>query len=173
MASDFTTKHYIVETSDIKATKAGHIFSLRDAVSNMDNGILVKVGALVTGTTEVFTAVTPVATDGGLVLIADVALMYDQYTTLQGAEYNYYNEAGKDTRAYELVKNDRYGVSVGAVTALVPATGLVTGAFITNDGRKYKEIATVAGTEGYVAQVMFTKKFGANDTRVYVRVIKN
>lgn len=167
-----TKRHFIVETSDVKSTKAGHIFSVKDADTNMDNGELVKIDKLIAGETEVFSVKTPAETDKGVVLINTPALMYDTSTTLRGAEYNFYNEAGSVARAYELVAGDRFGVSIGAVTLL--AESIVVGNYVVCDGaRKYKEKASVEGTEGFVAQVMFTKKFSNGETRVYLRVIQN
>lgn len=176
MASDFNKRHFIVETSAVASARAtGHIYSVKSA-TNMDNGMLAKLGNIVTGEREIFEVTAPKLGDK-VVLINNPALIYEQYTTLQGAEYNYFNEAGSIVRAYDLIENDRFSVSVEAFTAITPDTGLVvenTTNYIVNDGTgKYKEVATLEGTEGFVGQVMFTKTFGLNDTRVYIRVIQN
>lgn len=173
MASDFNRKHFIVETSDLASTRgAGHIYSVKSE-TNMDNGVLAKLGNLVQGEREIFAVTAPALADK-VVLIANPALIYEQYTTLQGAEFNYYNEAGEVVRAYDLTAGDRFGVSKEAFIALDEETGLAENVYVVNDGTgKYKEVATLAGTEGFVGQVMFTKSFGLNDTRVYVRVIQN
>lgn len=172
MGQDLTKRHFIVETSDVKATKAGHIYSVKDTENNMDNGELVKIDKLIAGEKEVFSVKKPAETDKGVVLINTPALMYDTSTTLRSAEYNFYNEAGSVARAYELVAGDRFGVSIEAVTAL--STAPVDGNYVVCDGnRKYKEKASLAGSEGFVAQIMFTKAFGNGEKRVYLRVIQN
>lgn len=174
MASDFNKRHLIVETSRIKATKAGHIYSVKDVENNMDNGELVLVGDLIVAEREIYEAKTPTVEDKGVALIADVPLIYEQVTTAQGAEYNYYNEAGKATRAYELVKDDVYGVSVEAITPINVEAGVVDGNYVVNDGsRRLKEVATLDGTEGFVGEILYKRTFGVGDTRVYIRVIQN
>lgn len=174
MASDFNKRHFIVETSKVKATKVGHMYSLKDTEKNMDNGELVLVGDLIQGEREIYGVKTPALADKGVVLINTPALIYEQYTTLQGAEYNFYNGAGEVARGMELTKDDVYGVSIEAVTPIDEEDGIVVNNYVVNDGnRKLKEVASLTGDEGFVGQILFTRTFGAGDTRVYIRVIQN
>lgn len=106
---DNTKRHIIAESSKLKATIAGHIFSV-EADANIDNGRLVALGDYAGD--EYYEMKTPTAKDA-VVLLLQVPLIYQEYTRLDQAEYNFTNAKGDIVRAYELVKGDIFTVTAG------------------------------------------------------------
>lgn len=106
---DNTARHIIAESSKLKATIAGHIFSV-EADAQIDNGRLVALGDYAGD--EYYKMATPKATDA-VVLVLQVPLIYQEYTSLDQAEYNFTNAKGDIVRAYELVKGDIFTVTAG------------------------------------------------------------
>lgn len=102
------------------------IFSLQ-ATKDIQNGAIVGKGELVTGESQIYTALDDV-TDG-MFLALNPAWSYKNGVTDQNEE-NYVNVANKAFRAYRLKKDMKYGVyniedtfEVGDVVKYDPATG--------------------------------------------------
>ena len=81
----------------------------------IDNGNVLKVGALVDGEREVFVGSEPASTDsvGDIVLVASPEVMYDE--RLHNLD-DFYNEAGKIARAYRLHSKDIFSVTADALS---------------------------------------------------------
>lgn len=89
----------------------------------IDNGHILKVGALLSGEREVFEGSTPAANDSlaDVVLIASPEVMYDE--RLRDLD-DYYNVAGKICRGYRLHSGDVFSVTKEALAgASAPAVG--------------------------------------------------
>ena len=83
--------------------------------TDIDNGCVLKVGALEEGEREVRIGTTPAADDAlaDIVLVASPEVLYDE--TVRGLE-NYYNEAGKICRGYRLHQGGIFSVTKAALT---------------------------------------------------------
>lgn len=91
----------------------------------IDNGNVIKLGALETGSREVYTGTTPAAGDAlkDIVLIASPEVMYDERIH-DLAQFT--NAAGTIARGYYLHTNDIFSVTKEAlVGAEIPAVGNV------------------------------------------------
>ena len=91
----------------------------------IDNGCVLKLGALKTGEREVFVGAVPAADDDlkDIVLVASPEVMYDE--RVRGLE-NFFNEAGRICRGYRLHKGGIFSVTKAALDgAATPAVGNV------------------------------------------------
>lgn len=171
------TKYGYAESSALAATNGdGHIYSVIDMDNDLENGMLVTLTDPID--MENYNIKTPAKTDG-VVLVLDVIVPYDQSTSEAAHEYYYNFEAGRSTRAYNLIKNDRYAIAdymvktiAGEGNAAVPGNYLVV-----NENRKYTEIAKDDASfnideYGFVAQIVEIA-VKSNLTLYRLRVIKN
>lgn len=116
----FTPKHGVAESSDLKATLAGHIFNMR-AAEDIDNGSFAALGDF-EGTTatsygaDVWAAKKPAKADK-VFLILSSPLIYEEGTAQCQDEANFYNARGDVMRAYELVPYDKFALSAEAFAA--------------------------------------------------------
>ena len=133
MASNYTnflttaTKHAVAGSSKLKATTAGHIYNIQIA-KDMDNGSIVAKGDYVkpdiykakdsTGFAGVILDqaangnwYVEVTTPGDALLVLQVPLIYEEYTTAMQHESNFYNANGDVVRAYELYAGDIFELS--------------------------------------------------------------
>lgn len=169
------TKFGYAESSNIKATKAGHIFDVIQEGAALENGMLKKLGEL----DEILEVrnVTNAANKDKVVLILSALVGYDNSTTANAQEWYYRKEEGEVARAYEVVEEDRFAIADYMVTALgeTPAVGN-TVVLNPADGF-YKEIAatadaTTAGSYGFMARIEGVEVKGEL-TLVRLRVIQN
>lgn len=124
------TKHAVVRTDNLYATdvRAG-LVSIQYLGANgstptaIENGSVLKVGALKTGEREVYVGSAVAAADkiDDIVLVASPEVMYDEH------KHNldeFINEAGKNCRGYRLHTGDIFSVTKEAlVGAGTPAVG--------------------------------------------------
>lgn len=120
--------HAVVRTDKMFGTdnRAG-IVSVRYQPSNVktaiDNGNVVLLGDLETGSREIYKGATPAANSplGSVVLVASVEVMYDEHKhNLDEFE----NEAGAIARGYYLHQNDIFSVTKDALDGVAsPAVG--------------------------------------------------
>lgn len=164
------TVYGYAESSDIKATTAGHIFSVVDEDNDLENGMIVKLGEI-TEPDEIYSIDDAAKTDK-IVLILDPAINAELSTKAANAEIYYHIPAGKVARAYEIVEHDRYAISDNLVTALDKTAGAKKGNYLVVDGRKYKEIASMDDSYGFVAKIV-NKVAKSNLTILRLDVIKN
>lgn len=119
----------VVRTDKMFATdnRAG-LVSVRyqpgDTMTAIDNGNVVKIGALEEGSREVYKGVTPAADDAikDIVLIASPEVMYDERKRNLD---EFQNSEGAIARGYHLHTNDIFSVTKEALTGDEPAVGKV------------------------------------------------
>lgn len=119
----------VVRTDKMFATdnRAG-LVSVRyqpgDTMTAIDNGNVVKIGALEEGSREVYKGVTPAADDAikDIVLIASPEVMYDERKRNLD---EFQNAEGAIARGYHLHTNDIFSVTKEALTGDEPAIGKV------------------------------------------------
>jgi len=120
--------HAVVRTDRMEGTgDRNSLVSIKYIVSTtptaIENGNVLKRGALVDGEREVFAGATPAADDAleDIVLVATPEVMYDE------RKHNlddFINEADKIARAYHLRKGDIFSVTKEALDgAATPAVG--------------------------------------------------
>lgn len=126
---DFSKKYAVAGSSKLKATIAGHIWNIVVQDEILENGSIVSRGDYVKPETykqaaapTAFEAkVLEQAANGnwyvevvkpeGALLVLQVPVIYENYTTRMGHESNFYNEAGDIVRAYELYAGDIFELS--------------------------------------------------------------
>ena len=108
----------------------------------IDNGNVVKIGALEEGSREVYKGVTPAANDAikDIVLIASPEVMYDERKRNLD---EFQNAEGAIARGYHLHTNDIFSVTKEALTGDEPAVGKVVELAA---GTKLNVTASAAGT---------------------------
>ena len=166
------TKYGYAESSDLRATLAGHIHSVVNETLPLENGMLMKLGKMVKSQ-ELYDVQLPAEGDK-IVLILSALCPYETYTKLMQHEMYLRKEAGEEARAYEIEPMDRYAVADYCITPIGekpakdnlvvvdPATGF------------YKEIAADAETDsyGFVAEIEEIV-YKSNLTLAHLRVLKN
>ncbi|MBQ7999762.1 MAG: hypothetical protein IJ298_00915 [Ruminococcus sp.] len=119
----------VVRTDKMFATdnRAGLVsvrYQPSDTMTAIDNGNVVKIGALEEGSREVYKGVTPAANDAikDIVLIASPEVMYDERKRNLD---EFQNAEGAIARGYHLHTNDIFSVTKEALTGDEPAVGKV------------------------------------------------
>ncbi|MEY8365744.1 hypothetical protein AALA22_08890 [Anaerovoracaceae bacterium 41-7] len=169
-------KYGYAESGEIAATYGSHhIHSVIDEENDLENGMLVVLDGDID--VENRSIKTPTATDK-VSLVLDVILPYDQSTTARQAEYYYCHEAGKPTRVYDLVENDKFPICDYLVTAPIAGAGKACekgNYLVADENRKYKEVAAAsfeADNVGFAA-VIQDIEYKSNLTLYRLRVVKN
>lgn len=140
-------EHVVAESSLLKATGTGHIYSL-EAIADTDNGSIVSRGNWVED--QVFKAAAYAAGKQPLFVLTPPMGYNSDRRSYQDEKY-FYNATGERMRAYELCEGDIFTVSANAITAL--ATDPVIGNYVSVSAGLYVEAAT-AGTTGFVGQIL-------------------
>lgn len=140
-------KHVICESSLLKATTTGHIYSLK-MIANTDNGSIVSRGDWVED--QIFNAKAYAAGEQPL-LVLTTPYGYNSDRRSYQDECNFYNATGEIARAYELCEGDIFTVSSEAITALAGAPVLKNYVSVSNG--LYQEAAT-PGQTGFVGQII-------------------
>lgn len=138
----------VVRTDKMFATdnRAG-LVSVRyqpgDSMTAIDNGNVVKLGALEDGSREVYKGVTPAVGDNikDIVLIASPEVMYDEHKRNLD---EFQNAAGDIARGYHLHTNDIFSVTKEALVGETPAVGSVVEL---TAGTKLNVVSSATGTE--------------------------
>lgn len=121
------TKHAVCGSSKLKATTAGHIYNIK-IEQDLDNGSVVAKGDYVapeyykakdsTGFAGVILDKAAngnwyieVTDPGDALLLLQVPMIYEEYTTRMQHESNFYNASGDIVRAYELYEGDIFELS--------------------------------------------------------------
>lgn len=169
------TKFGYAESSNLKATKAGHIFDvIQDGVA-LENGMLKKLGEL----DEVLEVrkVADAAAGDKVVLILSALVGDDGSSTVNLQEWFYRKEDGEVARAYELEAEDRFAVADYMIDALSDSVVVGNTVALDTTTKFYKEIAAssdaeTAKTNGFMARIEGVENKGALNL-VRLRVIQN
>ena len=141
------TEHVVAESSLLKSTISGHIYSL-EAIADTDNGSIVSRGEWIES--QVFKAKNYTASEQPLFVLTP-PLGYNSSRRAYQDEKYFYNATGERMRAYELCEGDIFTVSANAITPL--AADPVVGNYVSVDSGLYKEAAEAGGT-GFVGQIV-------------------
>lgn len=167
------TKYPVARVSKVKDD--AHIYDLLDTANIIYQGANLVPGDHVDGDLQTRVAKTPAVGDA-IVFACDVPLIYKDYTSLDQAEWQFYNKVGKITKCYEVGKDDVLGVSDYAFTTVVAeGQAPAIGNYVVVDGaRGWKELVSGAdvSTYGFVAKVIGYEKYQF-DTVVLFEVQKN
>lgn len=168
-------KHMVARSSKIKATDAGHLYDLIDKTNDVEQGMNIKVGDHTGDGYQERVALTPSAKDQ-IVFVCDTALIYEDNKKSDQLEWKYVNVAGKDFRAYEIVKDDIFGVSDYGFSVVADETEPCKfGNYVVVDGaRKYKELAEkpLETEYGFIGRIVGYEKYQF-DTIVLIETIQN
>ena len=170
-------KHAVFVSSDIRATRAGHMLNLVHT-EDCDNGTIWAKGepSKDKNSREVYKAAAAKTTDK-VYVIGSVPLLPRARNKVEAAETNFYNEAGSIMRAYALEPDDRFEVSVSLVKAA--DSEVKVGQFVIADAAtagKYEEKATDEGTAAFIAVIREIKTYGYGagaDKRMLIEVVRN
>ena len=165
------TKYGYAESSGLKSTIAGHIYSIQNDNLAIENGTLWKKGNIKTNK-EIYSVEKPAKGDK-VVLALSALYAYDTTTTLGQHEMFLRKEAG------EVAEDDRYAIADYMVTPATTDTAPVKDNYIVyNDASgaktEYKEIASSGSIDGYgFVAVIEEVEYKSNLTLVRLRVIRN
>lgn len=134
-------KHAVAESSLLKATKVGHMYSLK-CHKDLDNGSIVAVGDWVEA--QVFNSKDYVAGEHP-VLVLTTPIGYNSDRRVYQDEQYFYNAKNEVARGYELYDGDIFTVS-DIMFAGDPAVGKFIDATFT--------VAESAGDSGFVGEII-------------------
>lgn len=149
-------KHAVVRTDNMSGTDVRsqlvsivYMGTSGDTATEIDNGNVLKVGALVSDEREVYiggdVAVDTAITD--VVLVASVEVMYDERKKNLD---EYVNEAGKICRGYRLNHGDTFSVTAEALIG-TPAVGDIVEL---DAGTKLKVVKSATGGSTSVGKII-------------------
>lgn len=131
---NFSKKYAVAGSSKLKATDVGHIFNIVAVSDILENGTIIGKGDYVKPETykeadapATFEAVVldtaangnyyvEVKVPAGALLVLQVPLIYENYTTRMQFESNFYNVKDDIVRSYELYENDIFELSAEGFT---------------------------------------------------------
>lgn len=153
------TKHAVCESSLLKATKVGHIYSLK-CHKDLDNGSIVSVGDWAEA--QVFNSKDYVAGEHP-VLVLTPPIGYNSDRRIYQDECYFYNAKNEVARAYELYDGDIFTVSEEMFVG-DPAVGkFINGTYT---------VAEAAGDAGFVGEIVEKVNYtNSVSYRVFVRSI--
>lgn len=177
-------KYGIVRTDRVKATKNGHIHSVVYEEGILQNGFLGVLGGFKDGERELREIKKATDTSAPAVLVAHPELRYEQYKMTDNALNKFFVEAGEPARAYELVREDIFSVSIDMIKAIdeKPVKGnvvvLEAGSFKGLEATNFTNEAFVAQIEdieqtGTMRVVGEAGSIGRTNEMVVLRVIRN
>lgn len=153
----------VVETTNMWGAKCLSF----QATSDIENGMLVAKGDLVTGETDIYTASVPTTADE-VYLVANPAWSYDDNRATDQNEENFINKAGVPFRVYQLKKDNKFKIYSTAITPATSGSGesatetaVAVGQYITIDGATNKPKAVTAKpASGFVGKVIAVEEIG-------------
>jgi len=165
--------YMVARSSKIKATDVGHIYDLVDETNDVEQGCNIKAGNFRETGYQERVALTPAIGDA-ILFVCDVPLTYDAFTQMQANETNYINVKNKAFKAYEIVDDDIFGVSVNGFTTKVGDVPAIGNYVVVDGNRKWKEVAEApdAATYGFIGQVMGYETY-QNLKIVLINTVKN
>lgn len=152
----------VVETTNVWGAKCLSF----QATSDIENGMLVAKGDLITGETDIYTAAVPTTSDE-VYLVANPAWSYNDNRATDQNEENYINKAGVPFRGYQLKKDNKFKTYSTAITPITSGsdesttTAVAVGQYITVDGttNKPKAVSTKP-TSGFIGKVIAVEEIG-------------
>lgn len=152
----------VVRTDKMFATdtRAGLVsvrYQPSDVKTAIENGNVVKLGALETGSREVYKGATPAKNDAlnTIVLIASPEVMYDDH---KHNLHDFINEAGAIARGYHLHANDIFSVTKDALDGVAePAVGNIVEL---KAGTKLNVATTLTSGSTKVGEIIDINKVG-------------
>lgn len=119
-------KYGIAETTKVKSVISGHIFSLKNNTTDIQNGWFVHKGNLLAGEREIYEAVIPSTASvktTPVAFVANPAWDYDESRSINQNVSSFINKMGVSFRAYDIENNDLvavsdYTIDKGALTEL-------------------------------------------------------
>lgn len=172
MAEKFISyeRHGVVEVSALLATNYGAHINNFIADEDIDNGSVVKMGEFVE--TDYYKAEVPAIGDE-VFLIATEPKIYSDYTKKMQEESNFFNGAGELMQGDDMVRHDRFALSVEAFAEdAAPAIGQYVGV----DGKGYKltTLGTDAPTDrGFIGLIEEELVKGNGEKRYRIHVLRN
>lgn len=149
-------------SDNLEGTHDGkYLVSFRVATNDLDNGNVVKVGALKTGERDVRDYSTPAATD----VLGEIAIIGTPEVD-KAKKYNtvgeFTNKVGSLARGYILVKGDFFSINADAITAADNYTYAVgTTVFELQAGTKLKAVDSVTSGSTKVGDLVAIETEGA------------
>lgn len=168
------TKYGYAESSDLHATLAGHIFSIKNDAKPIENGTLWTLGEVIDDmdAQEIYEA-TAATEEGEVILALSVLYPYDTTTTLGQHEMYLRKEAGEVARAYKLVPRDRYAVADYMITPDDEEEGIQAGNYVKVDTATGKYIEVKQKPENGFAARINSIVYKSNLTLVRLEVKQN
>lgn len=147
----------VVETTNMFGAKCLSF----QANADIENGMLVAKGDLVTGETDIYTANVPTA-DDEVYLVANPAWSYDDNRATDQNEENYINKAGIPFRVYQVKKDNKFKTYNTGITPIDTDTPIAVGQYVTVDGttNKPKAVATAPTTGAFIGKVINVEEIG-------------
>lgn len=149
--------HAIVRTDKMAGTDVrSELVSVRyqpsETMTAIDNGNVVKLGALEDGSREIYKGLTPAKDDNikDIVLVASPEIVYD--ARLAWGLGNFFNDANDIARGYRLHKDDIFSVTAEALAA--EADIEVGNVVELDDGTKLKVVAEATSGSTAIGKVI-------------------
>lgn len=154
--------HAVVRTDNMAGTDVRSLlvsvkYVPSDVATAIDNGNIVKLGALISGEREIYAGSTPGKTDAlkDIVLVASPEVMYDERFKDLG---DYENEAGKILRGYRLHSGDIFSVTAEALANATPAVSQLIELV---DGTKLGNVGTATQGSTVIGKIIAKEVVGA------------
>lgn len=137
--------------TDVRSELCSVRYQPSDTMTDIDNGNVVLLGALETGSRTVYKGATPAKNSDlkDIALIATPEVMYNEH--LHGLD-KFYNEAGKIARGYRLHKNDIFSLTIDALDAA--ATPEVGNIVELQAGTKLKVVGSATASATTVGKII-------------------
>lgn len=146
----------VVETTNMYGSKCLSF----QANADIENGMLIAKGDLVTGETEIYSANVP-TTEDEVYLVANPAWSYKDGSATDQNEENFINPAGVAFRGYQLKKDNKFKTYSTGITPIDADTAVAVGQYITIDGATNKPKAVAAKpTDGFIGKVVNVEEIG-------------
>lgn len=142
-------KHTIMDSSNMIGSKVASKHKNVKISVDLDNGSIVKLGALATGEMEAFEAEEPTAStplEELVVLKAPEVMADDRLKSLA----DFYNKAGKIVRGYKMESGDQFRMTAEGFDG-TPAVGSIVEA---GDGYKMKVVASATGGSTQIGKII-------------------
>lgn len=146
----------VVETTNMYGSKCLSF----QANTDIENGMLVAKGDLVTGETDIYNASVPTTSDE-VYLVANPAWSYNNDRATDQNEENYINKADIPFRVYQLKKDNKFKTYSTGITPIDKDTDIAIGQYITVDGTTNKPLAVATMPEtGFVGKIINVEEIG-------------